>query len=81
LAEDRAREFEEAMEKLENLRVASIRELWIEYDKQNDILYINFGREEPDESIMLDDDVIVSLRGDKIVGISIYNFTRRAGIA
>jgi len=81
LAEDRAREFEEAMEKLENLRVASLRELWIEYDKQNDILYINFGREEPDESIMLDDDVIVSLRGDKIVGISIYNFSRRAGLA
>jgi len=81
LAEDRAREFEEAMEKLENLKVASLRELWIEYDRQNDILYINFGREEPDESIMVDDDVIVSLRGDKIVGISIYNFSRRAGLA
>jgi len=80
-AEDRAREFEEAMGKLENLRVASLRELWIEYDKQNDILYINFGREEPDESIMVDDDVIVSLSGDKIVGISIYNFSRRAGLA
>ena len=79
-AEKRAREYEEALERIENLRVASLRELWIEYDKQNDILYINFGREEPDESIMLDDDVIVSIRGDRIVGISIYNFSRRVNL-
>ncbi len=78
--EERAREYEEALEKLDNLRIASLREVWIEYDKQNDILYINFGKEEPDESIMVDDDIIVSIREDKIVGISIYNFSRRAGI-
>ncbi len=79
-ADERAREFEEAMEKLDNLRIASLREIWIEYDKQNDILYINFGKEEPDESIMVDDDIIVSIRGDRIVGISIYNFSRRANL-
>ena len=79
-AEKRAREYEEALERIENLRIASLRELWVEYDKQNDILYINFGREEPDESIMLDDDIIVSVRGDKIVGISIYNFSRRVNL-
>ena len=79
-AEERAREYEEALEKLDSLRVSSLREIWIEYDKQNDILYINFGKEEPDESIMIDDDIIVSIRKDRIVGISIYNFSRRAGI-
>ncbi len=79
-AEKRAREYEEALERIENLRVASLRELWVEYDKQNDILYINFGREEPDESIMIDDDIIVSVRGDRIVGISIYNFSRRVNL-
>jgi len=78
--EDRSRAYEEALERLENLRVGSLRELWLEYDKQNDILYINFGREEPDEEVMLDDDVVVALRGDKIISISIYNFSRRVGL-
>jgi len=78
--EDRSRDYEEALARLENLRVGNLRELWLEYDKQNDILYINFGRDEPDEEIMLDDDVIVALSGDKIVSISIYNFSRRVGL-
>ncbi|MCE4619720.1 MAG: DUF2283 domain-containing protein [Desulfurococcales archaeon] len=78
--EERAREFEEAQEKLGNLRVGDLRKMWIEYDKQNDILYIVFGDEEPDESMMLDDDIIVSLKGDKLVGISIYNFSKKANI-
>lgn len=80
MSEDRAREYEEALKKLKELKVGDLTRLWIEYDKQNDILYIVFGDEEPDESIMLEDDVVLSLRGDKLVGISIYNFSRRANI-
>ena len=78
--EERAREFEEAQEKLGSLRVGDLRKMWIEYDKQNDILYIVFGDEEPDESIMIDDDIIVSLKGDKLVGLSIYNFSKKANL-
>jgi len=73
-------EYEEAVRRLGELRIAGLEELWIEYDKQNDILYINFGREEPDESIMVDDDVIVNIRGDRIVGIIVQDFSRRAGL-
>ena len=80
MSEDRLREYEESLEKVGNLRVADIRDLWIEYDKQSDILYINFGREEPDESIMIDDDVVVGIKDDKIVGITIFNFSRRVGL-
>lgn len=78
--EDRLREFESAVKRLRDLRIASLEELWIEYDKQNDILYINFGKEEPDESIMLEDNVEVSIRGDRIVGIAIYEFSKRVGL-
>ncbi len=78
--EERLREYEESIEKLENLKIGSLRDLWIEYDKQSDILYILFGKEEPDESIMLDDDVIVNIKDDKIVGIIIQEFSRRAGL-
>jgi len=78
--EDRLREYESAVKRLRDLRIASLEELWIEYDKQNDILYINFGKEEPDESIMLEDNVEVSIRGDRIVGIAIYEFSKRVGL-
>lgn len=78
--EDRIREYEEAREKLGNLKVGDLRKLWIEYDKQNDILYIVLGDEEPDESMMLDEDIIVSLKGDKLVGLSIYNFSKRVNL-
>ncbi|NOZ31279.1 MAG: DUF2283 domain-containing protein [Crenarchaeota archaeon] len=80
MEDERAREYEEALNKLKELRVGDLTKMWIEYDKQNDILYLIFGDEEPDESIMLENDIVLSLKGDKLVGISIYNFSRRANI-
>ena len=62
MGEDRLREHEEAMERVKELVVKNVENLWIEYDKHNDILYINFSREEPDESILVDDDITVSIR-------------------
>ncbi len=78
--EDRLKEYEEALEKVTELKIADIKQLWIEYDKQNDILYINFGKEEPDESIMVEDDIVVGVKDDKIVGITIFDFSKRAGL-
>ncbi len=81
MGEERLREHEEAMERVKELVVRNIENLWIEYDKHNDILYINFSREEPDESILVDDDVTVSIRGGReLVSITIMNFSRRAGL-
>ena len=62
------------------LFIDNIEELWVEYDRQNDILYINFGVEEADESILIDDDIVVSISDGKLVGISIYSFSKKAGI-
>lgn len=77
---ERLREYEESMKRARRLVVEDLDKLWIEYDRQNDILYINFGMEEADESIMIDDDVIVRMKGDKLVGIVVNNFSRRAGV-
>ncbi len=78
--EDRLKEYQEALNRARELKVADIEKLWIEYDKQSDILYINFGMEEPDESIMIGDDVVVGIKDDKIVGITIFEFSKRAGL-
>ncbi len=79
-ADDRLREYEESLSKVDQLPVASIKEMWIEYDKQNDILYINFGREEAEESIMLDNDVVVGIKDGRIVSITVFDFSRRVGL-
>ena len=71
---------EKGEESKRGLCIENVEDLWIEYDRQNDILYINFGREEAEESLLVDDDIVVSISDGKLVGISIYSFTKRAGI-
>ncbi|MEB3806182.1 MAG: DUF2283 domain-containing protein [Desulfurococcales archaeon] len=80
MAEDRFREYEEALARVSELKISDLRKLWIEYDKQNDILYFVFSDEEPDESIMIEDDIIVSLKGNRLVSISVYNFSKRVNL-
>jgi len=81
VGEERLREHEDAMERVRELVVKGVEDLWIEYDKHNDILYINFSREEPDESILVDDDITVSIKdGRELVSITIMNFSRKAGL-
>lgn len=69
-------------ERVEELRIGDIHNIWIEYDKQTDILYINFGTdiEDADESVMVDDDIIVRIKNGRVVSITIMNFSEKAGI-
>ena len=80
MAEDRLREFEEAMEKVKDLRLGDVTKMWIDYDRQNDILYIGFGREDAEESIMVDDDIVVGISEGRVVGITIFNFAKKIGL-
>ncbi|GEM_PF-282591 len=69
-------------ESREELRIGDIHNIWLEYDKQTDILYINFGTdiEDADESVMVDDDIIVRIKNGRVVSITIMNFSEKAGI-
>ncbi|MEZ0290103.1 MAG: DUF2283 domain-containing protein [Sulfolobales archaeon] len=61
--------------------IEDLEKIWIEYDRQSDTLYIHTGaEEEPDETILVGEDLIVSLRQDKIITITIINFSKRAGL-
>ncbi len=78
---EEARDYEaEIKERIRDLKIGDVSSMWIDYDKQNDILYIGFGREEAEESILLDDDIVVAIRGDRIVGITVMDFARRVGL-
>ena len=51
--------------------------VWVEYDRVNDILYINFcGKgEEAEETILLNDNIIVGVKEGRVVNITIMNLT------
>ncbi len=63
--------------------IKDLDKIWIEYDKQNDILYINFGYdiEDADEEFLSkDEDIIVRIKDGRVVSIMIMNFSGKAGI-
>ena len=52
--------------------------IWTSYDKQADVLYINFRKpSHADDSQLTDDDVIVRSKAGQIVGITILNASKR----
>jgi len=54
--------------------------MWLEYDKQSDTLYIGFGQEEAEESVLLSNGVILNYSGDKLVSIVIQGLSERIGL-
>lgn len=62
--------------------VADLENLWLEYDRSGDALYINFGEdvEEVDETLLVGEDIVVRIKSGRIVSITINNFSKKAGI-
>ncbi len=58
--------------------------VWIEYDKQNDILYLNFATEigDADEEVLSEDgDVVFRLKEGRLISIMVLNFSEKIGAA
>jgi uncharacterized protein YuzE len=52
--------------------------VWIDYDKEADVLYLSFERpQDATDSLMLGDGILVRYRGDKLVGITILEASKR----
>lgn len=52
--------------------------IWTSYDKEADVLYINFKKpSHADDSALTDDDVIIRYEKGNIVGITILNASKR----
>ena len=63
-------------------RIRDLDKIWMEYDRQNDILYINFGYdiEDADEEFLSGQDIIIRIIGGRVVSIMVMNFSEKAGI-
>jgi len=64
------------------LTIADVEHIWLEYDRQNDILYINFGYdvEDADESFLTENDIVVRIKNGKVVSLTVFDFSKRVGI-
>ena len=50
--------------------------LWIDYDKEADVLYISFEKPQNADDSLMDRNIIIHKRGDKIVGLTIINASK-----
>lgn len=55
------------------------RKMWIDYDKEADVLYINFKRpQKATDSEMNKDGILLRYRGEELVGMTILDASRRS---
>jgi uncharacterized protein YuzE len=54
------------------------RNLWLSYDSEADVLYVNFKKpSDATDSELTDDEVIVRYEGEEIVGFTILHASKR----
>jgi len=52
--------------------------MWLDYDKEADVLYVSFRKpQKATETIELDDDILVRKDGKDIVGLTILNASNK----
>ncbi|HBQ50790.1 hypothetical protein A3B42_04040 [Candidatus Daviesbacteria bacterium RIFCSPLOWO2_01_FULL_38_10] len=51
--------------------------LFIDYDKEADVLYVNFGKpQSADDSVQDKDGIIRRKKGNKVIGLTVLNASR-----
>jgi len=51
-----------------------VKHIWVDYDKEADVLYLSFRKpQRAKNTVETDDDVLIRTDGDQIVGITILN--------
>ncbi len=60
------------------MTVSKVEELDVDYDKEADVLYISFGPSKAaSDSTILNNDIILHYKGDRIIGITVPSFRKR----
>ncbi len=66
------------MQALKAVSQSNADNLHIRYDKEADVMYVNFGPSIPaDESELGDDDILYRYRNGEIIGLTITHFSNR----
>jgi uncharacterized protein YuzE len=55
-----------------------VHRLWTDYDAEADVLYLSFQRpQKATDSVMRDDGVLLRYRGKKLVGMTVFEASKR----
>ena len=55
-----------------------VQHLWLDYDKEADVLYMSFRKpQRATETVELEDDILIRKDGKDIVGLTTLNASRR----
>jgi len=61
-----------------DLTKLAVKNIWVDYDKDVDVLYLSFRKpQRAKKTVETDDDVLIRTDGDQIVGITILNASNR----
>ena len=72
------KEVESALALVPGLLKLSHQRIWTAYDKEADVLYINFNKpSHADDSVMTEGDIIVRYQKGDIVGVTVLNASSR----
>ena len=52
------------------------KQMWIDYDKEADVLYISFEKPQNADDSLMDGNVIIHKRGESVVGLTILNASK-----
>ncbi len=65
------------MKRVYTVDLDELEKAFVQYDEASDTLYINLSDEEPDETVLLENDIVVRIRNGRIIGLTILNLSRR----
>jgi uncharacterized protein YuzE len=69
---------EEYLRLLPSLKQAARGSLWMSYDAEADVLYVNFKKPSyATDSELTDDDVIIRYEGEEVIGLTILHASQR----
>jgi len=69
---------EEVFKATPHLLKFPVAKMWIDYDKEADVLYISFKRpQKATDSEMLENGILFRYKGDELVGITVLDASKR----
>jgi uncharacterized protein YuzE len=68
----------EIFEALPHIKKVGAKHLWFDFDKEADVLYVSLERpQQATDTDILENGIFLRLRGKKVVGMTITNFSKR----
>ncbi len=71
-------EYQAYLKLLPTVRESPKQTMWLSYDKEADVLYVNYKKPSyASDSELTDDDIVVRYEGDQVIGYTILHASKR----